>query len=129
MALFLALGKTSALVHSRGNRRKLDDCHGGISTFFESMLVPEATEQGSKGRKRARDTSHKEQGTQKMSLIPESNTSTNVDFNRKCKLSHDWLKNVEGLYEVHCPGMDASDDDSVGSSDDGISSDIVKGFE
>jgi len=38
MALFLALGKPSSRVHSRGNAQEPEGCHAGISTFIASML-------------------------------------------------------------------------------------------
>eukprot|EP00746_Dinoflagellata_sp_MGD_P004293 gnl/MRDRNA2_/MRDRNA2_108283_c0_seq1.p1 gnl/MRDRNA2_/MRDRNA2_108283_c0~~gnl/MRDRNA2_/MRDRNA2_108283_c0_seq1.p1 ORF type:complete len:101 (-),score=5.15 gnl/MRDRNA2_/MRDRNA2_108283_c0_seq1:129-431(-) len=100
MALFLALGRPSASVHSSRNSHKQEDCYGGISTLFASTFVVKAREQGNKGHSGATDTSRHQSGTQKLSSIPESNiyhmrtsedtsqtknTSTTADYSR------DWV--------------------------------------
>jgi hypothetical protein len=95
--LFLALGKTSAAVHSHRNPRKQDGGHGGITALFASKFVAEARE----------------------------HTSTNADFNEKRQFSHHWLKNVEVQDELRRPGSDASDDDPLGYTEDGIPIDAV----
>jgi len=119
MALFLALGKTSAAVHSHRNPRKQDGGHGGITALFASKFVVEAREQESKGRGIIALFASK--------FVAEAreHTSTDADFNEKRQFSHHRLKNVEVHDELRRPGSDASDDDPLGYTEDGIPIDAV----